>query len=214
MNIPAHLERLKKRGLEIKLSENFGPHTKYYPYIEEESAFSVPLVTADDDVIYPTNWLEGLWEGWKNHPENINCHGARFIGLNGEQFLPYISWKYCSTRNESYRNFALGIFGVIYPPRFQEKLKIAGRAFMSLCPKQDDMWLHLTAIRNGWKIRQLSENLLRGLRDIPETQDQALFHGNQFGGGNDILISRIYTVEDIRKMVGTTEVQGLRNQIS
>lgn len=206
MNLPSHLKRLKKRGLEIKLSENFGPHTKYYPYIEEESAFSIPLVTADDDVIYPTNWLEGLWEGWINHPENINCHGARFIEINGGKFLPYISWKHCVENNESYRNFALGVFGVIYPPRFQEELKIAGRAFMNICPKQDDIWLHLTAVRTGWKIRQLSENILRGLRDIPGTQDQALFHDNQFGSGNDIVIMHTYKNEEIKKIEGTTEV--------
>ena len=32
--LPSSLERLKKRGLEVLISKNYGPHTKYYPYVK------------------------------------------------------------------------------------------------------------------------------------------------------------------------------------
>ena len=43
-NLPVSLQNLRKRGLEIKLCKNYGPHKKYYPYVEYvgiiRSAFS------------------------------------------------------------------------------------------------------------------------------------------------------------------------------
>ena len=59
-SLPSTLERLARRGLTIKLSKNYGPHTKYYPYISSQHEFSLPLVTADDDIIYPRDWLHNL----------------------------------------------------------------------------------------------------------------------------------------------------------
>ena len=58
--LPRPLRRLRRRGLEIRLSENLGPHTKYFPFIEASDSFTGPLVTADDDTIYPRFWLERL----------------------------------------------------------------------------------------------------------------------------------------------------------
>ena len=57
-NPPATIRRLAKRGLEVKPCKNYGPHKKYYPYVESEQTFSAPLVTADDDVLYPQYWLK------------------------------------------------------------------------------------------------------------------------------------------------------------
>ena len=54
------LIRLKHRGLEVKFCPNYGPHKKYYPYVESHGSFNVPLVTADDDVLYPKDWLKCL----------------------------------------------------------------------------------------------------------------------------------------------------------
>ena len=45
-NLPPTLLRLKRRGLEIRYCKNFGPHKKYYPYVESQRAFNAPLVTA------------------------------------------------------------------------------------------------------------------------------------------------------------------------
>lgn len=36
------------RGLEIRLRQNFGPHTNYFLYIEAEASFIIPPLTAAD----------------------------------------------------------------------------------------------------------------------------------------------------------------------
>src|SRR5690606_5888706 len=51
--LPQALRRQAARGLEVRLSSNYGPHTKYFPYVRSEAVHHVPLATADDDVVYP-----------------------------------------------------------------------------------------------------------------------------------------------------------------
>src|ERR1700691_1503154 len=60
-NPPATIRCLMKRGLEVKLCEDYGPHKKYYPYLQSLETFESPLVTADDDILYPTYWLKHLF---------------------------------------------------------------------------------------------------------------------------------------------------------
>jgi hypothetical protein len=60
INLPATIRRLQRRGLEILLCKDFGPHKKYYPYVQSQQTFDTPLVTADDDMFYPRDWLKQL----------------------------------------------------------------------------------------------------------------------------------------------------------
>ena len=194
--ITPQLNRLQRRGLEIRYVENFGPHTKYFPYVKQFTADDVPLVTADDDVIYPTDWLADLLAAHHSAPSVIHCHLARRIALDDGKLLPYANWKYVSSCEPSFRTFALGFAGVIYPKEFLSTLRVAGDCFMTKCPKADDVWLHAMAVRNGYKIRQLTEN--PGYpRSVPCTQDVALFNTNQLPSGNDAQILATYTTGDL-----------------
>jgi hypothetical protein len=56
------LKRLKKRGLEIHLAENLGPHTKIQWWIQNAPSFSRPHNVADDDIFYP-NWKTKIYKG-------------------------------------------------------------------------------------------------------------------------------------------------------
>ena len=195
-NLPASLRRLQRRGLEIRHCENFGPHKKYYPYIEAELSFEKPLVTADDDVIYPHDWLHKLLCAFEEDSSNIICYRAREVLLSSERLEPYINWPYCKSTLPSFRFFATGVSGVIYPPRFQQYLKAANRDFLNVCPKADDLWLHVNALRSGYKIRQLTTEA-QEFHTIPGSQAQALCQSNQFDGENDQQILRTYNDADI-----------------
>jgi hypothetical protein len=190
-NLPPGLLRLERRGLEIRLSENFGPHTKYYPYLESEADFSVPLVTADDDIVYPPAWLAQLAAHHCRHPDDVVCHRARVIGFSGTELTPYNAWPYCGTTEASVRHFATGVSGVIYPVALQRILKQSGRRFVQCCPRQDDLWLHMSAIQAGFKIRQLSAESSE-FPMLPDSQAQALHLTNVGEGQNDIQIRETY----------------------
>jgi len=75
-SLPSSLRRLERRGLEVKLADNYGPHTKYYPYLTSEADIRHPLVTADDDILYPRGWLKGLAAAYALNDQVINCYRA------------------------------------------------------------------------------------------------------------------------------------------
>lgn len=196
-DLPFPLHRLMKRGLEVKLCKNYGPHTKYYPYLESEKEFAASLVTADDDILYPRKWLQELIETSNQIPSAVVCHRAHIVGLCGGRIDTYTAWKPCETTAPNLRHFATGVSGVLYPPEFLKKLKQASTDFEKCCPKADDVWLHVQAIRAGFRICQIKKKPIHFLM-IPETQAVALTTGNCVGGGNDRQIAATYTAEDIQ----------------
>jgi len=196
-NLPEPLRRLQRRGLDIRLAKNYGPHTKYYPYLEREDAFATPLVIADDDNLYPNFWLKALVEAFNEFPEFVNCHRARVIAVNETGLGKYADWRLCSSTDPSFRHLATGVSGVIYSPPFLAVLKRAGRGFEACCPKADDLWLHVQALRAGLKVRQIGPQAL-GFSIIPGTQDMALACLNAtYGDGNDQQAKTTYGSEDI-----------------
>lgn len=193
---PAGLRRLVDRGLEVRLADNHGPHTKYFPYLLSEDHFPVPLVTADDDLLYPRWWLEGLVRAHREYPAAINCYRAHQIHTSGGTLAPYRSWKPCHSSEPSFSHFATGVSGCIYPPRFLACLKRAGDAFLTLCPRADDVWLHVNALRSGFKVRQIRTRPLR-FPFVPGTQSSGLYHDNVLLSRNDDHIRDTYSPSDI-----------------
>jgi hypothetical protein len=197
--LPIGIRRLKKRGLEIKFCNDYGPYKKFYPYVESLSEFRDPLVTADDDVLYPSYWLMKLAEAFRQFPHVINCHRARVMGVSQVGIAKYEGWKMAGSTMPSYCHCATGVGGVIYPPLFQQELKKQGTAFLTCCPKGDDIWLHVQALRAGYKVRQVSKKSFR-LLEIPRTQEIALQDCNVTRGGNDRQIANTYRASDIDRL--------------
>jgi hypothetical protein len=195
-NRSAGLKRLVERGLEIYLSDNFGPHTKYYPYLLSTDTFDVPLVTADDDLLYSRWWLEGLVRAHRENPEGVNCYRAHRIGLANGAIKPYQTWEPCRSPEADFLHFGTGVSGCIYPMSLLKRLKVAGAEFMQLCPKADDVWLHVNALRAGMKTRQIWGRPLR-FPFVPGTQGSGLYHSNVLLARNDEQIRSTYTAEDI-----------------
>lgn len=193
---PATLQRLKLRGLEIHLTEDLGPHTKYYPYVNREKKLDLPLVTADDDVIYPREWLQELIAGYEGNPSAIHCFRAHRMRITNTRLLPYGSWTPCANKHPSHLNFITGVSGVIYPPDYLKYLRQHGNAFMQRCPTSDDIWLTVTAFRGGFKIAQLKDNSA-GFTTIPKTQLKRLFDFNVMLGGNQIQLMRTFSEVDL-----------------
>ena len=200
LNLPETLRRLKSRGLEIHLSENLGPHTKYYPYIDRESELHAPLVTADDDVLYPRGWLQQLIEANEANPSAVHCFRAHRMRLNNKRFIPYNEWGPCLSTSPSQLNFITGVSGVIYPPNFLQYLKHRGKAFEHCCPAGDDIWMTVNALRGGFKIAQVKDvPVLFG--KVLGSQKQRLYDTNVLAGGNHHQLMRTFSeidLEDLR----------------
>lgn len=194
--LPADLRRLQRRGLRIELTENYGPHTKYFPALDLAVDRDLRLVTADDDILYPRSWLRRLVAAAHSHPGAVNGYRVSVVGLeDSERIKPYDSWAWCRTTSASVAHFATGVSGVIYPTVMIRHLQEAGTGFLNVCPKADDIWLHWNALRHGVPVRQVADRS-RHFLIIPGTQDQTLMAKNVLQGANDVVISRLYDAAD------------------
>ena len=62
-----------------------------YRYLTQEFENDV-IVTADDDALYPENWLEGLWDTHEKYPGCVCCYRAHKITFEGGRVAPYQEW--------------------------------------------------------------------------------------------------------------------------
>ena len=147
---PERLRRLQLRGLEIRRSLNYGPHKKYFPYVSEilDEEPDLPLVTADDDVLYPPTWLSELMAA--HHDGEVTAFRARVRADD-----PYRKWQLCDTTAPSDHVLATGVSGVVYPLNVLQALRERGDEFMRVCPRADDFWLHYAAVAIGAPVRQV-----------------------------------------------------------
>jgi hypothetical protein len=199
-HLPDTIGRLERRGLEVKYCKNYGPHKKYYPFLASQDSFNVPLVTADDDILYPSYWLKALYAAYMESPDLLNCYRANVIALNGDGFAKYESWTPCTSTEPSYANVAGTGAGAIYPPSLMMALKRSGTAFELCCPRSDDIWVHANALRTGYKVRQIRKRAFY-LVLIPRTQETALWHENYaYQDGNDRQVKSTYSKDDMQKL--------------
>lgn len=154
-HLPASLRRLQERGLEVRLCHNYLAHKKYYPYVESQESFDKPLVTADDDVLYPRYWLRMLADAHREHPEAVNCFYAGSVDFDEHSGEMSMLWSSCSSTEPNLCHHPIGSPGVIYPPRYLMAAKQAGTGFRDCCPRHDDLWHHVVALRAGIKVRQI-----------------------------------------------------------
>jgi hypothetical protein len=205
-DLPDTLKRLQLRGLEVRLTDNLGPHTKYYPTLGVMQDLNQPVVTADDDHLYTRSWLWRLMGAYRENPGVVNCHRAHVIRLLEDRIAPYTDWKSCASDKPSMLHFATGSSGTALPPALLQQLRDSGTKFKSLCPKADDIWLHVNALRAGLPTRQIG-SWQRNFPVIPGTQERRLMNANVEGSQNDVQIARTYSLQDIAVLQqATTEL--------
>lgn len=190
------LMRLQRRGLTVRRTEGYGPHTKYYPELLRDGGAETPLVTADDDVVYPVDWLRDLAAAARDEPELIHCHRAHRVLASPDGIASYTSWTPVADRVPRLGNLATGVSGVIYPVRVLRALSWRGTAFRASSPTADDIWIHATAVEAGVATRQVRD-VARLFAPVPGTQVYGLYAHNVVGGANDGQIAASYSAAAI-----------------
>lgn len=193
---PAPLARMQRRGLEVRHTQDWGPHKKYYPYAASVDRHVLPLVTADDDVLYGYRWLAFLVHAHRQHPGDVIAHRAHRIVLRDGRIEPYARWGDVTPGEAGPRTFATGNSGVLYPPPMLDALREAGTTFTACAPRADDVWLHAMALRSGTTVRPCHDGLTT-YRTAPTGGSGGLRTANIFGGGNDQQIAATYTEDEV-----------------
>jgi FkbM family methyltransferase len=200
-NIPQIMKELVQKGLEIRFCEDIKSYKKLVFAIE---AFPDDyIITADDDIYYPKNWLEQLIDWHKKYPEKIICHRAHGIKVDeNHNPLAYMQWDssinpsaYFYDKKTSQSIFPTGGAGTLYLPKCFHKDITNKELFMNLAPHADDIWFWAMVVTNRENPYIVIENgYSKYLQSIESQQSQegnALWNYNGSQGGNDIQLKAV-----------------------
>ena len=151
-DIPYDITRFIKNGLEIRFVKDIGSYTKaIYAFKEFKNSI---IVTADDDIYYPKDWLAKLYYSYIANPKDISVHRAHRVKIEESQIAPYETWtKQIEEENARFDNFLTGVGGVLYPPNCFSKEVLRDDIFLTKCQYADDIWFWVMALVHNRKIR-------------------------------------------------------------
>ncbi|WBU55569.1 glycosyltransferase [Paracoccus sediminicola] len=172
---------IRDSGAEIRVCPNWKSYKKLVPtLLESPEAY---IVTADDDLYYGPDWLEGLVAAAKAGAK-VACHRGHRVTL--EQGLPqkYDNWQRNIPRPDAGKLiFPTGVGGVLYGPGvFHPDATDAGK-FMRLAPSADDVWFYWMHRLRGSEPEKIGGNFR--VIEWPDSQTQNLRATNLGTGGND-----------------------------
>jgi len=117
------------------------------------------VVTCDDDMIYPRDWLERLIAEHRQHPNDIVAHECRRIQFENNVAQAYQQWR-SEVAGESHRNtLAIGYGGVLYPLNSLDSQVTDDTVYLALAPKADDLWFKAMSLKKGVATRRSSRHL-------------------------------------------------------
>ena len=174
--LPEELLALKERGLIIDWCHNLRSYNKLLPALKKYP--KAIHITVDDDIIYPDDLVEKLYENYLKHPRDIHCRRiTQFYYDKG--FKTHVGGeKYWS--NGSFLNKLTGVGGVLYPPYCFYKDILDERLIQKLSPTNDDLWFWIQAVLKGIKIRVV-ETLDPKLDYVEGSQETGLYLINDRG---------------------------------
>lgn len=201
-NIPESLAIFEKNGLNIEFCEDIGSYTKLIPALKKHP--NNVIVTADDDIYYPSDWLEKLYKSYQKASSEIHCHRAHLIKFENNNPLPYEKWeKHITNVKPSYKNFLTGVGGVLYPPNcFSDEIFNQDK-FLTLAPNADDIWFWAMAILNNRKICVVNNNIKKLkvtniLRQLNFNGLKTLYAQNKNGGNDKQLLAVLNEYPEIK----------------
>lgn len=186
-DIPQNVLSLKKQGLSIRWCDNLVSYKKLLPALVEYP--DSIIVTADDDIFYPKNWLKDLYVCHFNHPSDIIAHRCRKIKLSNNNIVDYDKWPLNYSSDSSFFNFATGAGGVLYPPNSLFHGVTDYNLAKELCPYADDIWFWAMSILNKTKIRTFNNSFIKltyvnPARELNMIGEKTLFNYNRKIGNN------------------------------
>ncbi|SMF13647.1 hypothetical protein SAMN02745866_00860 [Alteromonadaceae bacterium Bs31] len=152
--IPRQLAILEGDLFSIRYSEFTCSHRKLVHTLEEFP--DSIIVTCDDDVIYPVDWLEMLYQEHLVYPDQVIANRCNMIAYDSEgNTLPYRQWiKNVTPGTSSMAIMPAGYGGVLYPPGALLAETTDSKLYLKLAPKADDLWFKAMSFLNGTLCRR------------------------------------------------------------
>ena len=191
-DLPQDLVRLQEQGLSIEWCEDIGPHKKYYEAMKRWP--NDIIITFDDDVIYPAQIVESLYQAHQKHPASVCTTRVRQIRADEQgKLLPYNNWTLFEGPGEKGPSPALlptGIGGVLYPPHCMDEELFNKQEFTELCLRNDDLWLKLMQLKKGTPVFKIHW-MYPWITYVEGSQENALWLNNMGTNQNDVCLEKM-----------------------
>lgn len=146
--LPNEVRTLQKIGLELYACENMRSYKKLIPTMEQDA--TATIVTADDDVYYPPDWLEIIVEKHRKTAAKVVCGRGHRVTLNDDgRPASYADWDHHIAEGEPGIIFPTGVGGVLYAPDALAPEALDWSLAKELCPTADDIWFFWMHRRTG-----------------------------------------------------------------
>ena len=187
------LREFTKHGLTIKYTKDIKSYKKLIPALREYP--NSIIVSADDDIFYRNNWLEKLYNHWKDNKNFVIVHRGDKIIIEDDKIIPFNQWgRKTISDNSSFSFLILSGSGALFPPNCLYKDVFNEEIFKKLAPNADDMWFWAMAVLKNTKIKIVNEpqNTFIYVNPAREAQlngDSTLYSTNRYE--NDIQFKNI-----------------------
>lgn len=205
-DIPQKVLSLKENGLEIRWCEDMGAYKKLLPSLKEYP--DDIIVTADDDLYYPEDWLKKLYEDHLKYPETIISQRAREILFNEDGSIKgYNEWPLFTDGSEpSFLNFSTNGAGTLFPPNSLNKEILNYNLAKKLSPSSDDIWIWIMAVLNKTKIKVVKKNMpvltyVNPAREFNIINEKTLWSSNSQGDNDTNLKNLIEEFPEILEII-------------
>lgn len=201
-DLPEELLRLvSEKGLEIRWCEDIGPHTKYfYAFQEYPDAL---VITIDDDILYPPDRIENLYQCYLRFPKAVSAGRADFVPVSEfEEMPPVTTWPEevdAWVLQPSMQLYAMGVNCVLYPTVLFSRVSelLDKETIRRVCPYADDLWLKAIQAVASIPVVVAEPDQPLPISTV-ESQDTALWHYNCVDGGNNVQWKQIEREIDSR----------------
>jgi hypothetical protein len=195
--LPETLLRMRTRGLEIRFCDhNLGPHKKYF-YSMKEYPFA-NIITVDDDMLYPVDFLERLIDASGKHTGSICCLITKRIVTSGNGIMPYRQWNYIKENTMPlFQNLTMSGGGTLFPSFVLHEDCFDIEMLKEMALTADDLWLKVMSVRNNTKVVSLAGEYQRFFVPLIHKSKSTLTRVNVDGGLNDLIFKDLVERFDI-----------------
>lgn len=203
-DIPLILKKMKKKGLEIRFCKDLKSYKKLVPTIKEYP--NDTIITIDDDIFYPYNFIENFYTEHKRYPKLILYNrGHKIIFKKNGKVEKYNKWIHDYQNSQvSFATLPTGVGGVLYPSNSLDLEVLNEKSFMKLAPRADDVWFKAMALKNKTKSKRLrnSSSIQNQFIEITSGNDIALSLTNTGKiSENDIQIKKVFDKYNLWKLL-------------
>ena len=193
-DLPNSLVRLTNNdNFEIHfVDDDIRSHKKYYYAVRDYA--DKPIITIDDDIIYPEDLIEILLKTAQKHPKTVCCIHAHRIIKKDRNIVPYSEWDHETQLVETVlpEIVPIGCGGVLYPAGcFTGTGVLDANLFKEICPLADDLWLKCHSLLNGFDAVKTGRYKYWVFSDLIISHDKSLTTENVGNRKNDIQLEAL-----------------------